>query len=161
MQLLLQKTEVYKHGLSMLNFGGPTLKPTWLWSNRPCLSKISDYVIPESSAPREALVQTWENAGGQRKFRGNSKTKGSQEYPPAFGEAVASLYDSCDSALKRWAARGRIRAAERASVGDDLELITVVSEVRGGWEDADLEEVFALLGSQRFVQTSSSASTSA
>jgi hypothetical protein len=63
----------------------------------------------------------------------------------AFGEAVASLYDRHENHLQRWASRGHNRAAARAERGGDAQLISVVSQVEGGWGDAALDHVFAVL----------------
>jgi len=147
-QELAASFDVWRHSVFMQNYGGPTAKPTWLWSNRKFIAEIDSYASqPQQQQQQQSLVQVWEGHDGKRKFRGNSATKGSQEYPIGFGVAVAKLYSKHDGTLKQQAHEWH-RAVEISMI-DNVDLAklvcTVVSHVRGGWADALLDGVFVHL----------------
>jgi hypothetical protein len=150
MQLVLQKVRIFKHTISMINFGAPTLKATWLWSNESLISGIDAFSVRRPKQPPKPLVQVWEDAAGSRKFRGKSDTlKSSQEYPAEFGVAVAKLFDQHHEMLALQAQRWGTVVAERTSHIDEGVLEAVLSQSAGGWDDAELPDVFTHLERRR------------
>jgi hypothetical protein len=84
MQIVMHSVEVIRHHFNMASYGGLTQKPTWLWSNRPWIKDVEDYTIQDWRVAKPvSLVEVW-STDGRRKFRGNSSTKSSQEYPQAL-----------------------------------------------------------------------------
>lgn len=145
MQVLLSKFKVFRHSLSMAWFGGATQKQTWLWSSHKFISGIDKFGKRPQKHKQKELVEVW-TKNGKRRFRGNSETKSSQVYPRQFGEAVASLYDEHATGLKSRARRWQQDVANNDALQactDDL--FAVLSQVRGGWEDAELDAVFSHL----------------
>ena len=148
-QTLISKFDVWRHSFFMLDFGGETKKPTWIWSNEEFIGEIDQYAVKRKKQTPKPLVEVWQGAGGKRKFRGNGQTKASQTYPFQFGAAVVQLYNEHEASLKREACKWHRTVDERLASSDRAELVpTIVSQSRGGWLDASLDDVFTYLEGQ-------------
>ena len=83
------KHVVYRAKVRMGEFGGPTEKPTWLYSGSPCIKHINNYRIREwkKGMAAHSLTTVTVNDDGKRCTTGNKQLKQSQAYPRGFGEA--------------------------------------------------------------------------
>ena len=134
---------VHRHQIKMVDFGGESAKPTWLYSNMPWICEL-DLYKPTTLVHRQkkALASTWVDASGKNRCAGNSDTKASQAYPKEFGDAVCMLAEShradlviaanaAEDNAKQWKAR-RAFSPGKAYVDP--------------WADADLLPVVAMCG---------------
>ena len=144
-------TSVYKHIVHQWDYGARSLKPTWLFSNRPWISGMDRHKSLPRTMTREALVTKSVKADGQKSYCGNRNTKSSQHYPAAFGTAAAQIYRQHEDALKNEYKQLRERVDHFALGKNDDFLVQALSTPfpRGkeGWRDANLQAVFEYLSS--------------
>ena len=72
--------------INMKEFGGPTQKPTWLYSNRPEIEDLHEYRplrLPTVEHSVEMVVH-YKDAKGQDRIKGGRDLKNSQSYPVQF-----------------------------------------------------------------------------
>ena len=69
----------------MKDFGSPTAKPSWLYSNSKDIGWIDAYKItgPYPDSKRH-MVHTWVDTTGKRCISGGKDLKESQTYPRGF-----------------------------------------------------------------------------
>ena len=96
-QELLRRLRVWKHTIYMRDYGGPTSKPTWLYSSHSILhtfqlmgargeaaiQNLADFApasLPTTSSPREMAV-AYTDSQGRRRVKGGRHLKASQSYP--------------------------------------------------------------------------------
>ena len=87
---LCRKHRVYLITISMGAFGGPSDKPTWIYSGHSWISELEDaqHKYGVYDGPARALYSCVDG-----KVYGNkSELKQSQAYPVGFGLAVRDLY---------------------------------------------------------------------
>ena len=91
--------EVWKVSMNMGQFGAPTLKPSWLFSNLPIIDQIHLHkgVFKENYHP---LVWTSKGPDGRKQVTGLTKDlKASQAYPPKFGRAMNAIFKNNKAAI--------------------------------------------------------------
>ena len=84
-QAYLNLVENWRTHIQMKDFGGPSSKPTWLYSNRQEISEINEFRpqrLP-SQQPVEMVVR-YTDGHGQSRVKGGKHLKQSQSYPKAF-----------------------------------------------------------------------------
>ena len=93
-QLLLSRMPVYRITTYMQAFGGPSLKPTWLYSNSPLIDELARKPSGERSATRVEMVKACGRgeSTGRIKYTGGDDLKESQTYPREFGLALVEWY---------------------------------------------------------------------
>eukprot|EP00959_Pyramimonas_sp_CCMP1952_P200753 4198991-Pyramimonas_sp.AAC.1 len=79
--------------ICMINFGGSSLKPTWLYSNSSKLRSLSSRppVLAEGEAP-ETFRIIESQMTGKTQVEGGKGLKGTEAYPTEFGKAVADAH---------------------------------------------------------------------
>ena len=105
MRAALDQCRAVRVQLDMGAYGAPSRKPTTLWGTGPYLAQLQRTC---SSAELEALaahgIQTTRASvapDGTRRCSGTSELKGTQEYPPGFGDAHALAYVSMGTQARR------------------------------------------------------------
>ena len=105
MRAALDQCGAVRVQLDMGAYGAPSRKPTTLWGTGPYLAQLQRTC---SSAELEALaahgIQTTRASvapDGTRRCSGTSELKGTQEYPPGFGDAHALAYVSMGTQARR------------------------------------------------------------
>jgi len=150
LQQVLVTSKVYFHKTAMWRFDGSTAKPTWLYSNFPFITEVDRYATcHEKPKFSKRLVNHHTNASGKRCYSGNKSLKGSQEYPLAFGRAMARVYETHTAAITARARAQRARALHDAQTRSVQELRSLMETKfpsgKQGWDDAELDEVMAFL----------------
>ena len=74
--------------INMSTYGGPTLKPTWLYSTRPMIDQLHSYRPlrlrnTNTEDPVEMVVH-YTDGNGRARVKGGKHLKQSQSYPPGF-----------------------------------------------------------------------------
>ena len=149
LQHVLRKVQVFKVAVMQWDFGASSPKPTWLFSNRAWIADVAQHKILRQSFTKTVLVTTSTKADGSKAYQGNKNTKQSQNYPPAFGVAIAKLYRQHDGDLKREYNDLRERV-DKFAAGKDYDVVLSslaidVSCPKPGWTDAKLDDVFTYL----------------
>lgn len=70
----------------MRDYGGPTAKPTWLYSNRRMIGELHEFrplSLPAPTEPIEMVVR-YTDSSGRSKIKGGRHLKQSQSYPKGF-----------------------------------------------------------------------------
>ena len=84
---------VYQHTICMADFGGLTLKPTILYSNKPWISEIDSFKHGRPPKLQREKTYTLEiDERGNKKVYGGPGLKQTQRYPAKFGIALAKLW---------------------------------------------------------------------
>ena len=133
---------VYRHKIHMVNYGGESKKPTWLYSNMWWIQCIEQYQ-PASLTVRpkaEVLATTYLDRKGVKKCNGNQDTKGSQAYPIGFGYAVCELAE----AFKHEMITASNAAEAQARDSKTKHAFSPSEAYTDPWVDADLVPVVAL-----------------
>lgn len=68
----------------MKNYGGPTAKPTWLYSSESMIEQLHEFcprVLPAVDTSEIQMVVHYTNSAGQAKIKGGRDLKRSQSYP--------------------------------------------------------------------------------
>ena len=102
-QKLVTYTDFWRYHVQMRDFGGPTAKPTWLYTSRQELRDLLLWKAPKtrkSSADVE-MVRRYQDADGNTKITGGRDLKTSQHYPRGFGEAVSKFYSAHEDLLQQ------------------------------------------------------------
>ncbi|CAK9090432.1 Uncharacterized protein SCF082_LOCUS42649 [Durusdinium trenchii] len=87
-QRLMRLVTVHQLRVPMSRFGGPTKKPTLLFSSHQCIEGIQQFMVPERLQERQMTIR-YRNGAGKWAFCGGPDLKKSQAYPPQFGIALA------------------------------------------------------------------------
>ena len=101
-QQFIASVDVWSHTAHMGMFGSATRKPTWLFSNRPCVGEIDRLPLRWwcSELSESNLYETI-NGQDRRSVNGvHAALKESQHYPAAFGHAVAAVHAAHASDLQ-------------------------------------------------------------
>jgi hypothetical protein len=83
----MKAMNIYKVHTRMGEYGAPSAKPTWLWSNLPFIADITSFKTCECPGGSN-LVGTYVDGQGRTRFNGTPQLKLSQSYPPGFGRAL-------------------------------------------------------------------------
>ena len=88
---------------NMRAFGADTLKPTLLIGS-PWINLLQRSALADSSGmSKKTLVTSYKDKKGKRKVTGKPKElKQSQEYPPAFGQAVYQSFMATKPDVHTW-----------------------------------------------------------
>lgn len=142
MQWLQRVLRVCRFEFAMMDFGAPTLKPTWIYCNYQQCGDVRQHFVERRPEPRH-MVRRYIDKRGRSVFSGAPDLKRSQKYPRGFGEAVASMYTQHTEHFQRQA-RELHKAAVRAF--SDCGVSDGAVDADDAWEDARLEGVLRLLG---------------
>lgn len=85
-QEYLSMVETWRAHILMKTYGGPTAKPTWLYSSRPEIEEINNFRpvrTPAVQEPMEMVIH-YKDAKGRDKIKGGRHLKQSQSYPKGF-----------------------------------------------------------------------------
>ena len=84
-EVLCSHLAVWRKSIAMKDFGSPTAKPSWLYSNSKDIGWIDAYKItgPYPDSKRH-MVHTWVDTTGKRCISGGKDLKESQTYPRGF-----------------------------------------------------------------------------
>ena len=151
-QWLMRTMVVYRHSMKMLDFNAPSSKPHWLYSNKPWVAEIDLYKpTPRSIAiqPVVEMTKSKYTVDGKRSFSGGKDMKSSQQYPPAFGHAVASVYTNHRAELKMSADNENHTTEKFIKTCGDYVMAKVTHSDDavglGAWHDAKLEGVMKVV----------------
>ena len=92
---LLTRVKIYRTHVRMCEFGGDSVKGTWLYSAHKLIGRIGSYRTTDTvtELPVKKLTQQRLNYEGRFVTDGlRGDMKESQHYPPGFGRALASLF---------------------------------------------------------------------
>ena len=77
--------------LHMMPFGAGSRKPTTLWSNQEDSEVLKvEHPLDPSQAPSIVTTTSYIDSSGTKRVQGAGDLKGTQAYPPKFGEVFAS-----------------------------------------------------------------------
>ncbi len=107
-QWMLSMIRVYRHAISMREYGAPSAKPTWLYSAHACVADVDRYACATRAVDDVALVTKYTDRAGKVRCSGGPRLKASQSYPAQFGQAICETYMQ-----NAWAIKAAAR--ERAS----------------------------------------------
>lgn len=129
---LCRMVKVYRTHVWMSDYGAPSPKPSWLYSQMSWISEIRDFRSDDTrgrALEGSAVMSTKRTrADGTVAVTGGADLKASQAYTPAFGQAVVRLHARHQQAMvaaqtAREAAVGRAHvdvAAYMQAAGRDL-----------------------------------------
>ena len=85
-QEYLSLVECWRASINMSTYGGPTLKPTWLYSNRPMIDQLHVYRPPRLGDTNNEveMVVHYTDSSGRARVKGGKHLKQSQSYPRGF-----------------------------------------------------------------------------
>jgi hypothetical protein len=127
----------------MGEFGGKTLKPSWIYSNAPWIGELNLFKTTSRPTEPSNLAVTYYNSAGQKKFCGTKELKASQAYPSGFGRAVSLLYEKHRDTLEEEASE-MIAGLDGKNLVEHLGKAT--SKVSNFWvKGAALSSVFQFL----------------
>lgn len=142
LQQLFGILNIHRKQIRMKDFGGPSEKPTWLYSNHHFIGHL-DQFKPINRALQLEDIQVsvhYKTPDGKERVTAGKDLKKSQTYPLAFGRAMAKLRSVHSSLVKkdirRRLRRRRRRAARAGSTSED---------VLGWLRDAKLRPVIKFL----------------
>ena len=93
MRQFFRLQEVWTISLNMGEFGAPTLKPSWLFSNLAIIDELHLHKGVFNKEKDNSLVVLAKGADGSQKVTGRTKDlKASQAYPPKFGRAMNAIF---------------------------------------------------------------------
>ena len=126
------------NNICMSAFGGDTMKPLKLWSNRRWVEEL--FAEPVKLAKKSNLTMKWTGQQGKLRSCGNRKTlKQSQAYPPAFGRRVAQVF----LRNRKHDGQRMVMAQSASSVRQMLANARQTDQDR--WDDAKMGRVLAYL----------------
>ncbi|CAK9073791.1 Uncharacterized protein SCF082_LOCUS36050 [Durusdinium trenchii] len=138
-QYFLRLVPQVKMFMRMGDHGGPTPKPTLLYSSHACIAGLNDFRTMPQHRNREITVR-YTNRAGEKRWHGGKDMKGSQSYPRQFGVSLARLRTLHEKRNKRKAVRF-LRAARRTTNDFDTRV-----RINKAWTDgADLSSVISYL----------------
>ena len=85
-QQYLSMVQCWRAHIQMRDYGGPTAKPTWLYSNRRMIGELHEFrplSLPAPTEPIEMVVR-YTDSSGRSKIKGGRHLKQSQSYPKGF-----------------------------------------------------------------------------
>ena len=142
-QSFLSHREVFRTRVDLGSFGSSSQKPLWLYSNKKWVGEISRYASRwwDPSMTDMELVQVRPDSTGALRVYGVPKSlHESQHYPPAFGEAVATVHvahlHELYTAHAEQTRRSSMVALPELWTHDDNEDM---------WDDAEMSAVMAFL----------------
>lgn len=142
-QRMMKMIEVRKMFISMCNFGGPTRKPTILYTGHSEIDYIREYEVEPSLEPRSMVVR-YQNAKGERRIHGGSDLKSSQSYPRRFGVALAKVRTRFHKSIRRRA----FKALKDARKNRHVSNYNTSSRVNRAWmAGANLQPILDFLSS--------------
>lgn len=146
LQWLMSMMRVWRFEFSMLDFGAPTLKPTWVYASDERCGDVRQHYVPRRPEPR-SMVRRYIDKRGRVVYAGSTDLKRSQAYPEGFGNAVASTYVTHAPYFRRRARelhKSAVRAYEREPPLD-------VQQAGGSdpWADAQLGGILQLLAREQ------------
>ena len=162
----IKANNIRRTHLNMKDYGAPTKKATWLYSQFSWITEIEDFTTVAPTSPnkkrkrdqasnttskkqkKEAgraatadVSRNWTDAKtGKKKYAGGKGMKASQAYPHGFGEAVAKLYERHEDEIRSHV-EGLVDAASAAPVPVNHGM-SLFRQPRDKWSDAMLRPVF-------------------
>ena len=102
-QALVKLIPVFKHTISMKNFGAETRKPTILYSSHAWISDIDDFECPckERMKAKQTTYKDVDSYGRLRTSGLHANLKSTQAYPRGFGQAIAKLWTKRRAGLRK------------------------------------------------------------
>lgn len=85
-QEYLSMVETWRAHILMKTYGGPTAKPTWLYSSKPWIEELHNFRplrLPSDQGPVEMVVH-YQDSKGRARIKGGRHLKQSQSYPKGF-----------------------------------------------------------------------------
>ena len=85
-QQYLSMVQCWRAHIQMRDYGGPTAKPTWLYSNWRMIGELHEFrplSLPAPTQPIEMVVR-YTDSSGRSKIKGGRHLKQSQSYPKGF-----------------------------------------------------------------------------
>jgi hypothetical protein len=136
---------VWRFDFSMADFGGPTLKPTWLYASDERLGDVRQHYVPRNPQPK-SMVRRYVDKRGRPVFAGSTDLKASQAYPEAFGRALASTH-VVNAGYFRRRARDLHKSAVRAF--EHHPQLAMEDTNSDPWHDAELSCILEMLARER------------
>ena len=116
------------------DYGGETLKPTWIYCNYNILKDLDKFKSkPHPRFGTVSLTVKTVDKHGKAGFKGGPNLKGSQHYPKPFGVAIRKLFLKHEQLIRRGMLEKRSGARGGAFVSGDP------------WSDAKLGTVIEYL----------------
>jgi len=147
-QQLLASVRTFRTRLQLWDFGAPTRKWIYIYSNCRWIGDLNRFKIDrQGDVATHSLVHRYVNKAGRPKIQGNAALKASQAYPPAFGEAMRKCMQLHSASMADHGAMLRQRAHHAAVTGDSAKLLELLGTnfCKKGWLDAKLAGVFNYL----------------
>ena len=144
LRIFKTRVPVWKHLVRMLHFGHLARKATWLYSGHSWIHEVDHYRLRYhgSAQASQKLYRAGINNRGEKTYTANKHTKKSAAYPPAFGRAMARVFDDHHDELKHaaeeWATS--VPHGDAACMQAALEM-----DCHTGWADANLGGVMDML----------------
>jgi hypothetical protein len=137
-QQLAKQFGLFRKAIKMKNYGGASVKPTWLYCNYDCLDTIDEFMTePGVDFGERSLCVSYTDKRGKTKVMGGKDLKNSQHYPRPFGVAIRKM------CLKHKAEVSTRMKNIKTMAKQTAEKLTTSDP----WNDADMEAVWAFLGS--------------
>lgn len=86
-QEYLSLVDCWRAHINMSTYGGPTQKPTWLYSNRPMIDELHLYRplrLGDTNNNEVEMVVHYTDSSGKARIKGGKHLKQSQSYPRGF-----------------------------------------------------------------------------
>eukprot|EP00959_Pyramimonas_sp_CCMP1952_P029723 623763-Pyramimonas_sp.AAC.1 len=110
---------LYRKSISMINYGGDSRKPTWLYSAHKEIMDLDQYAptspAPSSKNKKVEMVVKGTDKNGNVTVTGGKNLKESQSYPRQFGESLSKLFKANENSFRR-EAHARALAANNQDV---------------------------------------------
>lgn len=135
---LIASGRVWRTSLNMADFGGSSLKPLWVYSNRQFVHELAEWAQPVKLTDPTKLAKVYIDSAGRKRVQGTSELKASQAYPDRLGEAAAGVFLRHEGELKKAHAESVAQLGKAAGSG-------LQSADADPWADADLAPVFDFL----------------
>lgn len=116
------------------DYGGETLKPTWIYCNYDILASLDKYKSkPHPRFGTVSLIINTVDKHGKTGFRGGKNLKGSQHYPKPFGVAIRKVFLKHEQLIRQGMLAKRLGAKGGGFMSGDQ------------WNDAKLGTVIEYL----------------
>ena len=83
-QEYLRMADHWRACIQMKDYGGPTAKPTWLYSSESMIDQLHEFRprgLPQRDASEVQMVVHYTNSAGEARIKGGRDLKQSQSYP--------------------------------------------------------------------------------
>ncbi|CAK9023459.1 unnamed protein product, partial [Durusdinium trenchii] len=107
-QYFMRQVTTFRHYMTMGEYGGPTQKPTWLYSGLKCIEELYKFkplCLPQHVVEEKQMVVHYKDKNGVDRICGGKDLKSSENYPAQFGVALARLRTHHAAQVKKNALR--------------------------------------------------------